>query len=151
MFLIPPISPAFDRIPEKVIQDAIHSQCDPMLVRREVQYDRYLADFVTPKYIIEVKKSSASGKSTAVHHTLGQVLYYSTAHRLIYREERSPVILIYGSYTCKYTADVFTQVREFLGVKLWVLISLREGRFFDVDAGIYRGIRDTFSELPGVG
>lgn len=151
MLLIPPIPPAFDRIPEKVIQDAIYSQCDPLLVKREVPYDRYFADFLTPKYIIEVKKSSADGKSTAVHHTLGQVLYYATAHRLVYREYRQPVILIYGSYTAKYTADQFTRVREFLGVNLWILISLREGRFFDVDSGIYREIRPTFSELPDPG
>jgi hypothetical protein len=148
MFLIPPISPAFDRIPEKIVQDAIHSLCDPMLVRREVQYDRYLADFLTPKYIVEVKKSSANGQSTAVHHTLGQVLYYSVAHRLTYFDYRLPVILIYGSYTAKYTADQFTQVREFLGVRLWVLISLRDGVIFDVDSGIYREIKDLFSELP---
>jgi len=148
MFLVPPISPAFDRLPEKVVQEAIYSQCDPRLVQREVPYDRYLADFLTPKYIIEVKKSSADGKSTAVHHTMGQVLYYSIAHRLVYREYRQPVILIYGSYTARYTADQFTMVREFLGVNLWILISLRDGKIFDVDSGIYRNIRDVFSELP---
>jgi hypothetical protein len=119
------------------------------LVKREVPYDRYVADFLTPKYIVEVKKSSGSGKNLAVHHTLGQVLYYSTAHILIYGTRRDPVILIYGSYTEKYTADIFTKVREYLGVRLWVLISLREGRIFDVDAGIYRDIRTLFSEIPG--
>jgi hypothetical protein len=146
MLLIPPISPAFDRIPEKVVQDAIYSQCDPGLVRREVPYDRYYADFLTPRYLVEVKKASASNQCTPVHHTLGQVLYYSTAHRLIYREDRQPVILIYGSYPHKYTDLIFTRVREFLGVRLWILISLREGKIFDVDAGIYREIRVTFSE-----
>lgn len=148
MFLIPPISPAFDRIPEKVVQEAIHSLCNPMLVKREVPYDRYLADFLTPRYIVEVKKASGSGKNTAVHHTLGQALYYSVAHRLTYMEDRYPVILIYGSYTAKYTADQFTRVREFLGVRLWVLISLRDGVIFDVDSGVYRKISDLFSELP---
>lgn len=151
MFLLPPISPAFDRLDEKTVQDAIHSQTDPMLVKREVPYDRYLADFLTPKYIVEVKKSTASGRSTAVHHTLGQVLYYSTAHHLIYGNHRQPVILIFGSYTAKYTAEIFTMVRELLGVRLWILISLRDGKIFDVDAGIYREIRSVFSELPDEG
>jgi hypothetical protein len=146
MFLVPPLPVAFDRVPEKAIQEAIYSQVDPMLVKREVQYDRYYADFLTPKYIIEVKKSSANGQSTAVHHTLGQILYYATAHNLVYRESRIPVMLIYGSYVEKYIADQFTQVREKLGVELWILVSLREGKIFDVGSGIYRNIRDVFSE-----
>lgn len=121
------------------------SHCNPMLVKREVTYDGYRADFLTPKYLIEVKKALPSG-GTAVHHTMGQILYYSIAHRLIYGEDRLPVIMIFGSYHHKYTADLFTRVREYLGVNLWVMISLREGKFFDVDSGIYRFVSDVFSE-----
>lgn len=136
MSLVPDLNPAFDMLPEKLVQQCIHSLCDPLLVDREVSYDGYYCDFRTPKYLIEVKRASSNGPPNSVarpHSPLGQILYYQVAHSLEFGAELTPVILIYGSKIDKYLTKTFTAARHKFGVRLWVLTSLRNGTMIDLD------------------
>jgi len=144
--MLPHISPLFDRIPEAVVQRGLYSFCDPLLVTREVSYDRYLADIVSPRYIIEVKRCSLESKSVGVHQPLGQVVYYTKAHFHLYNESRTPVILIYGLGYDKYLDRLFRAIRGDLGVELWLLVSLKDQMIWDCD----REVLFKFSERMGL-
>lgn len=149
--MIPPTqNPAFNRLPEKLVQDVIHSQCDPLLVFREVNYDGYFLDFLTPRYLVEVKKATSElGKSNQVarvHASLGQVLFYQAAHEVLYGVTLTPVILLYGSDIRKYCTDIFTHARRKSGVSLWVLTSLRDGTILDLDTDTTHTMKRLFSE-----
>lgn len=132
----PDLHPAFDTLPEKLVQEVIYSMCDPLLVSREVGYDGYLCDFLTPRYLIEVKRASSTGAANSVariHAPLGQILFYQSAHLLEFGIVLEPVILIYGSDIRKYLTPTFTHARRRFGIRLWVLTSLRNGTILDLD------------------
>lgn len=151
--MIPPTqNPAFNRLPEKLVQDVLYSQCDPLLVSREVNYDGYYLDFLTPRFLVEVKKATSdSGQSNQVarvHAPLGQVLFYQAAHEILWGQVLSPVILLYGSDIRKYCTDIFTHARRKAGVHLWVLTSLRDGLILDLDTNQTHQTMELFNALP---
>ena len=139
---VPLISPLFDNLPEKLVQENIFKFCNPLTTRREVPYDRYFADLVSDRYIIEVKRCSQASKSVGVHQPMGQVLYYSQAHRIVYGEQLTPVIMIYGLDYNKYLDPLFTQIRESFGVELWLLVSIKQGLIYDPRDGEVKKLVD---------
>lgn len=149
MYSIPDLSPAFDRLPEKLVQEVIYSLCDPLKVSREVRYDGYACDFRTPRHLIEVKRASSDGLPNSVarpHAPLGQILFYQVAHELQFGVSLEAVILVYGSQVRKYLTESFTAARVKYGVKLWVLTSLKAGTILDTDTSSLINISEVFND-----
>jgi hypothetical protein len=109
--------PIWDEIPENTVQKAI--------------YKTLSADLYSQDHIVEVKRATSSNPA---YSTVGQVAYYRQALRL---RGQDPIasILLYGSSLGKYTDHALTSLRLSLGVRLFLIVSLRDTAILDLDSG----------------
>lgn len=122
--------PIWDEIPENTVQKAIYKTLSADWIR-EFPVGNGLIDLYSQDHIVEVKRSTSSNPT---YSTVGQVAYYRQALRL---RGQDPIasILLYGSSLGKYTDPALTSLRLSLGVRLFLIVSLRDTAILDLDSG----------------
>lgn len=122
--------PIWDSIPENTVQKAVYKSLSADWIR-EFPVSNGLIDLYSREHIVEVKRSTSSNPP---YSTLGQVAYYRQALRLRGQDPLAS-ILLYGSGLGKYTDPAFTSLRLGLGVRLFLIVSLRDMAVMDLDSG----------------
>lgn len=122
--------PIWDEIPENTVQKAIYKTLSADWIR-EFPVGNGLIDLYSQDHIVELKRATSSNPA---YSTVGQVAYYRQALRL---RGQDPIasILLYGSSLGKYTDHALTSLRLSLGVRLFLIVSLRDTAILDLDSG----------------